>query len=173
MIMADVFKILFFILGLVLCTVSYWLLFQALFSESVERNRRAILSHPWRVFLTGLAAGLPLTLLGLAAMGNGAGPAKLLGGALVVAIITLALYGSTGLVRHIGARLSAEAVAGREGLTVLRGGAVVSIACVLPVVGWFFLLPVVLITGFGAAVRLLWTRRTPTVVAAAPNGLQA
>lgn len=173
MIMADVFKILFIILGLILCTVSYWLLFQALFASTVEQNRRAILTHPWRVFMTGVFAGLPLFLLGFAIMANGAGPAKFVGGAIVVVILTLSLFGSTGLIHHIGMRLSAESVAGREGLTVLRGGTVVGIACVLPVVGWFLLLPVILITGFGAALRLLWSRPARPAVMTNANGVEA
>ena len=77
MIMADVFKILFIILGSILCTVSYWLLFQALFRETVEKHRRALLAHPWRVFATGFCVGLPAFLLSVAMLSNGAGPVEI------------------------------------------------------------------------------------------------
>lgn len=172
MIMADVFKILFLILGLILCTMSYWLLFQALFSGTVEKSRRAMLDHPWRIFLIGALAGIPLVVLGLAMLSNGAGPVKFLGGALASGILLVALLGSTGLVRHIGEQLSGNAVEGRTGLAVLRGGAVIAVASVLPVVGWFVLIPAVLIAGFGAALRLLWTRQPPATVAPAANPVQ-
>ena len=170
MIMADVFKILFLILGMLLCTVSYWLMFQALFSGSVERCRTALLARPYRVFMTGVLIGVPVFLFGAILLSNGAGPLKFLGGAILVAQTTLALFGSTGLIRHIGEQLSDRSVHSRPGLTVLRGGAVVFIACVLPIVGWFLLIPVVLIAGFGAGIRLLWARRA---VSAAPVVSQA
>lgn len=173
MIMADVFKILFLILGMLLCTVSYWLMFQALFSGSVERCRTALLAHPYRVFMTGALIGVPVFLFGFVLLANGAGPLKFVGGAVLVAQTTLALFGSTGLIRHIGEQLSDKSVHGRMGLMVLRGGAVVSIACVLPIVGWFFLIPVVLIAGFGSGIRLLWARRTVPVPPAISRAVQA
>tara|TARA_R110001592_G_scaffold37179_3_gene124184 strand:- start:823 stop:1332 length:510 start_codon:yes stop_codon:yes gene_type:complete len=169
--MADVFKILFLILGMLLCTMCYWLLFQALFSARVEQSRQAILAHPWRIFFTGALVGGPVLLLGVALL-QGAGPAKFIGGATIVTIVTLALFGSTGLVRHVGEQLSAGGTQRPSGLTVLRGGAVVAVACVLPIVGWFFLIPVVLITGFGASLRTLKYRR-PTPLAVPVTAVQS
>jgi hypothetical protein len=171
MIMADVFKILFLIVGTLLCTVCYWLIFQALFSDKVGRCRKAIVEHPYRVFMTGGIVGLPLFLFAFTLMANGAGPLVFIGGAVMVALTVFSLLGSTGIALQIGERLSAGDVG--PGRALLRGGAVLSIACVLPIVGWFFLIPLVLITGFGASVRLIWARQRVTATPPPVDAVQA
>lgn len=174
MIMADVFKILFLILGALICSVSYWLLFSALFARAVLRSQEALAARPVSVLLTGALAGLPLLLLGVALAANGAGPIKLVGIALLILLTTAALFGSTGLVRMVGLGLGTPQPSQHNGATVLRGGAVVSIACVLPMVGWFLLLPAVLLLGFGATVHVLRRPATTSVSATAPaEALQA
>lgn len=169
MIMADVFKILFLILGMLMCTVSYWLVFAALFPRGVAHTQQSIVSHPWRVLLRGALLGLPLTLLGMALAANGAGPLKLLGAICLMSVTLIALFGSTGLVRQVGLGLSGENGPRHDGALVLKGGAAIAIACVLPLVGWFMVIPLVLIAGFGAATPLLWNRRQGPI-AGTPTG---
>src|SRR6266699_2605185 len=55
MIMADVLKIVFIILGILIIYVSYWLLAQALFPRLVENASRQY-GRPVRLTLIGLAA---------------------------------------------------------------------------------------------------------------------
>ncbi len=153
MIMADVFKILFLILGMLICTVSYWLMFSALFASAVGRTQQVLAARPFRVLLMGALVGIPLVLLGLAMAANGAGPLKLLGVTLLILLTTAALFGSTGLVRMVGIGLGNPQISRSNGGVVLRGGSVVAIACVFPLVGWFLLLPIVLILGFGAMLQ--------------------
>lgn len=170
MIMADVFKILFLILGMLICTVSYWLMFSSLFGSAVGRAQQALSTRPMRVILTGALAGVPLVLVGLALAANGAGPLKLLGVTLLIVLTTAALFGSTALARMVGQGLGNPQTPRSNGGVVLRGGSVVAIACVFPLVGWFLLLPVVLIAGFGA---LLQGRRQSVMVSSslqAPSG---
>lgn len=174
MIMADVFKILFLILGMLICTVSHWLLFAALFPRAVGKMQFAIQTHPYRVFMTGALVGVPLTLLSLALASQGAGPLKMLGVACLLSITAAALFGSTALVRQVGLGLYNGQQATHNGGLVLRGGAVVSIACVFPGVGWFLLIPLVLIAGFGAAVQLRPARATvPAATPVTPGAAQA
>lgn len=155
MIMADVFKILFLILGLLMCSVSYWLMFSALFAPAVSRAQQALAARPVRVFLIGALSGVPLVLIGIALTANGAGPIKMVGVAFLMLLTTAALFGSTALARMVGQGLGNPQAPKPNGTLILRGGAVVSIACVLPLVGWFLLLPVVLLSGFGAAVHVI------------------
>lgn len=155
MIMADVFKILFLILGALICTVSYWLMFSALFGPTVARAQQALETRPWRTFFTGALTAVPMILLGIVMASNGAGPIKLLGVTLLMALVTAALFGSTGLVWMVGRGLGNPQIPSHNGALVFRGGSVVSIACVFPLVGWFLVLPAVLIVGFGAALHVL------------------
>jgi hypothetical protein len=163
MIMADVFKILFLILGMLICTVSYWLMFSALLGRTVARAQQALATRPWRTFFTGILAGAPLVLLGIAMASNGAAPVKLLGVMLLMALLTAALFGSTGLVWMVGRGLGNPQSPSHTGALVFRGGSVVSIAFVFPLVGWFLVLPAVLIVGFGAAIHVLRPRRSTPV----------
>jgi len=174
MIMADVFKILFLILGMLICTVSYWLLFASLFPRAVGKMQCAMQAHPYRVFMTGALVGVPLTLLSLAMASQGAGPLKLLGVLCLLSITAAALFGSTALARQVGMGLYNGQQATHNGGLVLRGGAVVSIACVFPGVGWFLVIPSALIAGFGAVLQLRPSRAAVAAVSpATPGAAQA
>lgn len=171
MIMADVFKILFLILGMLICTVSYWLMFTALFAPAVYRAQQALATTPKRMFFVGLLVGLPILAVGFALAAKGAGPLKLLGVGILLLLTSAALFGAAGLVRMVGQGLCTAQQPRSNGYLVLRGGAVVSIACVLPLVGWFLLLPAVLILGVGATVHALRRPGFIEAPAMAPTGV--
>jgi len=159
MIMADVWKILFLILGTQAVMVSYWLLAAALFPDALRRTRAAYDQRSGRVTVTGLVTAVPTLLVG-AGLLQGANPLlKLIGGVLVSTPVALGLVGSAGLCDRIGAGLPGDADARLPWRRVLRGGIVLSFAFVLPVLGWFVLLPWTLVSGVGASLGSL--RRWP------------
>ena len=53
MIMADVFKILFLILGTLITIVAYWLLAEALVRRAVERASVVYEANPYKVSMVG------------------------------------------------------------------------------------------------------------------------
>ena len=169
MIMADVFKILFLILGMLICTVSYWLMFSALFGPTVARAQQALATRPLRTLITGVVVGAPSIFLGIVLASNGAGPIKLLGVTLLIALVTAALFGSTGLVWMVGRGLGNPQLPRHDGVLVFRGGLVVSIACVFPLVGWFLVLPAMLLAGLGAFFHVLRPRRVASVPMPVPT----
>ena len=71
MIMADVWKIVFLILGTQAVMVSYWLLAAALFPEALRRSRAAYDQRSGRLTVVGLVDGRSPSLL----IGGGAPPA--------------------------------------------------------------------------------------------------
>lgn len=152
MIMADVFKILFLILGTLIVVVSYWLLFEALFPRLVDRARTQYDRKPFKTLLLGLAITIPVTILGIALVSAPAAPAKLLGFVCLSGLTLLGLLGSAGLSRKIGLHLPSSVDADQPWRCVLRGGTILSITFVLPFIGWFFVLPVTLVSGVGAAI---------------------
>ena len=161
MIMADVWKIVFLILGTQAVMVSYWLLAAALFPEALRRSRVAYDERAGRLTITGVVTVLPTFLIGAALLQQGPHPLlKLLGALLVSAPVALGLAGSAGLCDRIGAGLPGEADMRLPWRRVLRGGIVLSFAFVLPVIGWFLLLPWTLVTGAGASLGSLRRRRT-------------
>lgn len=152
MIMADVWKIVFLILGTQAVMVSYWLLAAALFPEALRRSRAAYDQRIGRLTFVGLATSVPSLLVGAGLLQQGPHPLlKLVGAVLVGAPVALGLVGSSGLCDRIGAGLPGDADARLPWRRVLRGGIVLSFAFVLPVIGWFVLLPWTLVSGVGAS----------------------
>jgi hypothetical protein len=162
MIMADVWKIVFLILGTQAVMVSYWLLAAALFPEALRRSRAAYDRRSGRLTFVGLAMAVPALLLGAGLLQGGPHPLlKLVGAMLVSAPVALGLAGSAGLCDRIGAGLPGDADARLPWRRVLRGGIVLSFAFVLPVLGWFVLLPWTLVSGVGASLGSLRRRNAP------------
>jgi hypothetical protein len=170
MIMADVWKIVFLILGTQAVMVSYWLLAAALFPEALRRSRAGYDYRIGRLTLLGLVTAIPSLLIGAALLQQGPHPLlKLIGALLVSAPVALGLAGSAGLCDRIGAGLPGDADARLPWRRVLRGGVVLSFAFVLPVLGWFVLLPWTLVSGVGASLGSLRRKRAvarPVAVAA-------
>ncbi|MDZ4860738.1 MAG: hypothetical protein SGI88_17320 [Candidatus Hydrogenedentes bacterium] len=167
MIMADVFKILFIILGTLITLVSYWLLFEALFKKMVKQASIEYEQHPLRATFVGLVSGAPLFGISLALLNSAAG-LKFVGVVLLSVVLLVGLVGSAGLARLVGARLASATDASFPWRRVLRGGIVLSITFVLPIVGWFIVLPLTLASGFGAVVVSRWTQRRSMQMAPAP-----
>ncbi|NUM54876.1 MAG: hypothetical protein HUU46_14615 [Candidatus Hydrogenedentes bacterium] len=163
MIMADVFKILFIILGILITTVAYWLLFEALFRRVVERASVVYETSPYKVVLVGAVVGVPLFIASLGLLQSAAG-LKLIGAVLMSALLLVGLIGSAGLARLIGCRLASATDSAYPWRRVLRGGMVLSITFVLPVVGWFVMLPLTLASGVGALILSRWGQRAAQTV---------
>lgn len=157
MIMADVLMWFLIVAGAYLAFVSYWLASAALFSGFVEECSKRY-ARPWRPAGLGLAVVLPAVVLGVAAANHA--PHEIVGAVLKGALLSLilpALVGSAGLALRIGTGLSgAEAPLVRR---ALRGAAILPPMFLPPFLGWFIVLPFVLVSGFG--VTLLVLRASP------------
>jgi hypothetical protein len=176
MIMADVWKIVFLILGTQAVMVSYWLLAAALFPEALRRSRASYDQRVGRVTVVGLATAIPSVLIGAALLQQGPHPLlKLVGAILVGAPVALGLVGSAGLCDRVGAGLPGDADARFPWRRVFRGGIVLSFAFVLPVIGWFVLLPWTLVSGVGASLGSIRQARVAArqpAAATAPGGAE-
>lgn len=152
MIMADVLMVTFLILGFYVVTISYWVAAVGLAPNLVERSCERFGTSPWKSLLLGLVGSLPLVGAGLA-MANG-GPAliKTLGVLIVLLVFLLGLCGSAGLCLKIGKGLVNPMDQEQPWLRVKRGGIVLGLMIIFPVLGWFFVLPVAIFMGAGAAI---------------------
>src|SRR5690606_25398357 len=70
----------------------------------------------------------------------------------------------SGIATLIGARLSSSEIIEPKWKTTARGGAVLSLSYLFPLVGWFVILPVSLVIGCGATVRAIWNRKRSSSV---------
>ncbi len=151
MIMADVLLWTFVILGFFVITVAYWVAAVGLAPGLVERSCGRFGSTPWKSFLIGASIGVPGMGVGLA-IANGGPPAiKVIGILIVLLVFLLGLCGSAGLCLRIGKGLANPLDEAQPWLRVKRGGIVLGLMIIFPVLGWFFVLPVAILAGIGAA----------------------
>ena len=151
MIMADVLLWTFVILGFFVITVAYWVAAVGLAPGLVERSCKRFGSSPWKTFLIGAAIGVPGMGIGLG-IANGGPPAiKVFGILIVLLVFLLGLCGSAGLCLRIGKGLVNPLDETQPWLRVKRGGIVLGLMIIFPVLGWFFVLPVAILGGIGAA----------------------
>jgi amino acid transporter len=171
--MADVLKYTLVIVGVMLVFAAYWMAAQALFPTLVERTREKY-DQPVKLTFLGLAIIAPMVLLALAFF-RGHNPFfQLTGSAIIGAIVVIGLVGSSGFAQKIGMGLPSPTDDTQPWRRVLRGSAVLVLTFLLPLVGWFAILPWTLISGVAAAVlsfksgRITGRTETAPVLAAAP-----
>jgi hypothetical protein len=150
MLMADVMSITLIIVGILFFQQGLWLLSRALwprrFARSTERARR----NPVASFFVGLAVtGLALLLItiigkGFGAVGQGAAFT------LFVLFWIYANVGVAGFVTHLGQRLRSPADEKRPWAATVRGGVVLELSWLPPIIGWPGLLFASVILGAGA-----------------------
>lgn len=149
------------IIALGLGMVGFFALSRALWPAWIQRTRERWSDRPVRTTLTGFAVAVPAVTVCIV-IAQGPGPLSALGGIAIGLLVGLALVGMAGLATYIGARLSAPGDAGRTWVQTIRGGVVLELSCLLPILGWFVVFPIALLGGLGAAI-LGW-RRPNTVV---------
>jgi hypothetical protein len=161
--LADVFTVVFVILGFLIVFVGIWLMAAGLFPRRIERCAEEIGAAPVKCALVGVACVVPLFIIGIV-LGKAAqsGPAKLASFLFIVSVILIALFGTAGLALRIGQGLPSARDQQEPWRRVLRGGIVLAICY-----GTLVLIPVTLFTGFGAFMRAT-SRRTAPVSAPAP-----
>jgi hypothetical protein len=149
-----------------LILLGHWVAAAGMFPRATQAFAAQYDRRPLRAVLLGVFTYGPLILLLLQS-------AKIPNGFVRIIVILagfvallVALIGSAGLALRIGRNLSAEADPWRQ---VLRGGVMLALVFITPLLGWFFLLHVGLASGFGAFLLARpWKATTPPLPAAQP-----
>ena len=161
MIVADILMWFLLIAGTYIVINGYWLTTQGLFPAFVDRCREQIRATPFRTLGFGLAAAVPGIVAGIAMLRAASPTLKFAGATVLLLFILFGLMGSAGLAAQAGIGLGFrdESTSWRR---VWRGGLVLGLTFILPLIGWLLILPGTLVMGVGAAIRSL--SRTPHVV---------
>jgi len=165
MLMSDVLMWALLILGAMLMFNAYWLAAQALFPAAVDRARDAY-SRPWAITILGAFAATPLVVLGIVLLQLPNPAIKIIGGSVLGIPILLGFTGSAGLAQRVGAGLPGANDDAQPWRRVLRGGPILTLTCLLPFLGWFILLPWLLVSGVGALVLARLRKRHSPVAPA-------
>ena len=151
MLMADTMSIFFVILGMMLALPGLWLLCRGLWPTAVAAAANRCSKGLWLSFLTGLPITIVMVVVTTTLFKVLAPVGKIASVAVVCLYLLQAHTGISGLVTAIGRRLSAPLDEQRPWRSTLRGGVVLELAYLFPVLGWFVILPVSIVIGSGAA----------------------
>jgi hypothetical protein len=161
-----VFSIVGAFFGAFLILLSHWLVSAGLFPQAVQKLADVYDRRPIRAVLIGVFTYGPLQFITLNAGKIHNGPVKFIVVIAGFAALLLALVGTSGLALRIGRNLSEGADTWRQ---VLRGGVMLALVFITPLLGWFFALPVGLASGFGAFILARpWKSSVPTAAIVSP-----
>ena len=167
--MADISAIFFILLIISIAfpcmLTAWWLLFPSLIRRAQTRVEKSLARSFWLGLLILIAVTIPIVIL----LALPIGPAKFAGWILLAASLMLSSIGSAGIAAHLGEQMKRAG----NGFTPLggfiRGAVILELAAFFPLLGWFFLWPLALITALGATIFALlnWMPREKNQIPAA------
>lgn len=143
---AVVLSFLFIHLGVILVVTAYFTLGAALAPGLTERARVRFAKRPWLPLLLGTAVSVPWVVASLVLLNIQSSPIKFAGAVLGCLWLLVGLIGGSAMAQHVG-RAGSEAPP--SWVHTVRGGLLISLTWVLPLVGWLIMLPLTLATGVG------------------------
>mgnify|MGYP000222537051 CR=1 FL=1 len=153
MLMADTLAIFLVVIGFLIALPALWLLCRGLWPQAVTNTTDDCARGLLKPFLVGI----PISLMAFFAATAASNAFGSVGGLITVSIICLFVFyasvGIAGLTTAIGQRLPSPADADRPWQATIRGSVVLELAFLLPILGWFIILPAALIIGSGSALR--------------------
>jgi len=153
MIVADILMWFLLIAGTYIVINGYWLTTTGLFPEFVDRCRERIRRAPFQPLLLGLAGTVPSVVIGIAMLRAASPSLKFCGATVLLLLILVGLMGSAGLAAQVGAGLGSYTDGRPAWKRVWRGGMVLGLTFILPLIGWLLILPGTLIIGVGATIQ--------------------
>ena len=164
--MADISAIFFILLIISVAFPSmltaWWLLFPSVVMRAQIRVEKTLARTFWLGLVIVISLAIPIVVL----LALPFGPAKFIGWILLAASLALSSIGSAGIAAHLGERMKQTGINYSPLSAFLRGSVVLELAAFFPVLGWFFLWPLALITAFGATgfSLLNWMPREKTQI---------
>lgn len=145
--------------GLLVAMVGFFLLVFALWPAFAGRTRTCFTETPIRSVLLGAVVGGFFLALAAGLTNAASGGVKAMGVVLAAVTLAFGLAGAGGLAGRIGAGLARPSDEGQLWRQTLRGGVVLATTFLLPLLGWFLILPVAVFGGIGASLRSMFPRR--------------
>lgn len=156
MVLADTMAIFLVIVGLLICFNAVWLFCRAIWEPLVNHARDAHYDGMVKSFFVGL----PLTALVLvsffALANDKQGPWGMVAIMLLGVYVLFASIGVAGIAGLIGEKLGGNVQAQPPWKETVRGGAVLVLSFLFPIVGWLVIMPVAFVVGCGATIRAVF-----------------
>lgn len=150
MLVADVIMWFLVIVGVLVAFPALWLLCRSLYPKQIENMADDLEKSRVKLFFIGVPVAAAC-FFGVALFGGKKNPF-----CDMAAIATIGFFlfysniGAAGLATMIGRKLPSPSDLERPWKGTVRGGVVLVLSYLLPLLGWFFILPISLIIGSGA-----------------------
>jgi hypothetical protein len=158
MLLADTMAIFLVVLGFMLALPGLWLLCRGLWPNRVNSAALTCGKSLYKPFLAGLPVTLVAIILASAAKSMPGPLGSIWAGAIICLYLMQASVGVAGLATCIGERLASPADSGRAWRATMRGSIVLILTYLLPILGWFVIIPASFIVGSGSAALSLLNR---------------
>jgi hypothetical protein len=159
----DVFTVIGILVGI--CVTGWALIMGSavLFQKNASQARDVYRGTPWKGFFVGLGATVVLGFFSvvLASLPNPV--AKLMGTTLYLSLMALAALGASGIALQMTDRVSALDPNLSRYAALSRSAFIMVVAGVFPVLGWFFVGPLLIISSIGCALTSLLSRQKSLV----------
>lgn len=154
--MSDILRLFFITILMTIGLAAYFLVVNALFPQRIAKTKAIIQSMPARSFGIGLVNFVFFAVIAMVLLSVAENTGPFVRGILIIpAVIILVFlaivlsFGLTGMANFIGERIFPDVSTWKQ---TLWGTVSLSLACALPFVGWFLLLPYVGFVGIGAVI---------------------
>jgi hypothetical protein len=145
----NVWGIALLIGGFLAALIGFQLLVAAVFPRRADAAVRTLRERPVASAVVGIAA-IGAALVVIAVLSQLGGLGKFAGGLIALGLAFPLAGGLATVSRLVGERMPSPADLGRPWRATLRGGVTCGLAFVVPVVGWFVVLPLAFAMGAGA-----------------------
>jgi hypothetical protein len=137
-----------------------WLLFPA----TVERAHFRLEQTPWQCFWLGGVLTAIIVIPTVILLALPFGPAKFIGWTLIALALVLSCIGFAGIAAKMAERLARSTTQSSPAGAFVRGALALELALAFPVFGWFFILPLTIVTALGATgfTLLHWMPKSTT-----------
>lgn len=162
----DTMAILGVVFGVCISTWAALMGFTTLFGKRTDLAATSLQQRPWKCAAIGIGIWLPAGFLTIVLMSLPLPGAKLAGLAALMVLLAFTTVGASGLSQLIGRRLRAMDSQMSEYGGVSRGSLIVVTSCIMPLIGWFAVVPTLLALGMGAGVAALFNRHSTKSTAA-------
>lgn len=154
----DSFAIVAILFGIGFTAWAMILAASILFTEKAMTARRLTERHPWRSFVLGLLVGGPLVLVSTILANLPVPAIKLLGLVGFIALSALAMFGASGVCMSLAGRIRAMDPNVTLYGSVVRAASFIVISTFFPVIGWWFVAPLLFFVGLGVGMQALVVR---------------
>lgn len=158
LLLGDVLGFLTALVGICFSTWAVTVGFTALFPRRSDIAHTHLVLHPVKSILSGLVVWLVLGSVALGIMNLPNPLLKLAGMLLLMALIGFTAVGASGLAKLLAERFQQLEPEMSDFASLSRGALVLVVAGILPLVGWFAVIPLVLAAGLGAGMKAVFSK---------------